>query len=289
METVSIHLPGYPGLRSGTLAVHAFRITLAVALAFALLVAPIPTTTLRPRTVHEFEKYAALIEQQLNERWSGTRPFLAIDESLQEKSKVLAGEMLIRPGTEANPISISNGLIHDWLGDVFIPNTTVAKVLGILQNYDRHHEIYPEVIESRLIERKGNDVKGYWRLERKNPIVTVDFDVYQDAHYEQIAPSKWVCRAYAKDISEVDNPGSSGEKKYSPGEGSGFLWRVYAYWSLQEMSGGVLAENRSLSLSRDIPLAVSWIIKPFVQDVPRQSLESTLKNTRRAVASAPLN
>ncbi len=71
------------------------------------------------------------------------------------------------------------------------------------------------------------------------------------------------------------------ERKYARGEGTGFLWRLYAYWSLQAVNEGVLAENRSLSLSRDIPLAIAWMVKPFVQDVPRQSLESTLKNTRR--------
>ncbi len=269
----------------------ACRITLTVALACAPLVGqiPIPTTTLRPRTVQQFDKYAAAVEQQLNERWSGRRAFLAIDESPQDKTKVLQGEMLIRPGSAGNPIGISNGLIHDWLGDVFIPDTTVAKVLAILKDYDRHHEIYPEVVQSRLIERKGNDLKGYWRLERKHPLLTVDFDVYQDAHYKEIMPGKWICRAYAKEISEVDNPGTRGEKTYSPGQGSGFLWRLYAYWSLQETHGGVLAENRNLSLSRDIPLAVAWMIRPFVQDVPRQSLDSMLKNTRKAVAGNPPN
>jgi hypothetical protein len=264
------------------------QVILAFALACPRLAAQI-TTTLQPRTVQQFEKYADTVEQQLNERWSGRRPFLAIDQSPQDKAKVLEGEMLIRPGSATNPINVSNGLIHDWLGDVFIPNTSVAAVLAILEEYNRHHEIYPEIIQSRLLERKGNDLKGYWRLERKSPLLTIDLDVHQDAHYEEIAPGKWICRAYAKDISELDNPGTRFEKTYSPGHGSGFLWRLYAYWSLQEMDGGVLAENRNLSLSRDIPLAIAWMIKPFVQEVPRQSLESTLKNTRKAVASSPAN
>ena len=255
-------------------------IVLAFSLAGFPLVSQV-TTTLQPRTVEEFQKYADTVEHQLQERWSGERPFLAIDEDSENKAKVLEGELLVHPGSPKNPLSVPSGLIHDWVGDVFIPRTTMSEVLPILQDYGRHHEIYPEIVQSRLLSRNGNDLIGYWRLERKRPLLTVDLDVRQEAHYKEIAPGKWICRAYAKDISEMDNPGTRLEKKYTPGHGTGFLWRLYAYWSLQAIDGGVLAENRSLSLSRDIPLAIAWMVKPFVQDVPRESLDSTLKNTRR--------
>ena len=54
------------------------------------------------------------------------------------------------------------------------------------------------------------------------------------------------------------------------------------YWSLETANGGVLAECRTLSLSRDIPNAVAWIMKPFVQSLPRESLTSILQQTRIA-------
>ncbi|HSU60064.1 MAG TPA: hypothetical protein VLI55_12180 [Bryobacteraceae bacterium] len=239
-------------------------------------------TTLQPGTIKEFSVYAKKIEQQLESRWDGQRPFLSIDESPSKRRKVLQGELLIEPGSPQNPIGISHGLIHDWLGDVFIPNTAMNKVLAVLQDFDRHHEIYPEIVESKLIRKNGQDFIGYWRLKQKNPLVPVALDVTQDAHYKQVEPGKWVCRAYANDISEVDNPGTAREKKLAPGKGNGFLWRLYAYWSLEAVNGGVLAECRSVSLSRDIPLGLAWAIKPVIQSVPRESLESTLRNTRAA-------
>jgi hypothetical protein len=67
-----------------------------------------------------------------------------------------------------------------------------------------------------------------------------------------------------------------------PNEGTGFLWQLYAYWSLETVNHGVLAECRTLSLSRNIPLALGWAIKPFTQSLPRASLASTLRNTRAA-------
>jgi hypothetical protein len=68
------------------------------------------------------------------------------------------------------------------------------------------------------------------------------------------------------------------------GEGLGLLWQLYAYWSLETSGRGVLAECRTVSLSRSIPSGMGWMIKPFIQNVPRESLTSTLRNTRRAAA-----
>jgi hypothetical protein len=261
---------------------HAFPAFTAV---FALSVSPALAqfqTTLQPATVEEFSVYAKKIEQNLEGRWDGKQAFLSIDETPSARKKVMDGDLLIQPGSPQNPVSISKGLIHDWLGDVFIPHTPMDKVLRVLQDFDRHHEIYPEIIQSKLIRRNGNDFTGYWRLKQVNPLVPVALDVSQEAHYKQIGPGKWICRAYANEISEIDNPGTSKEQKLPPGKGDGFLWRLYAYWSLQTVNGGVLAECRSLSLSRDIPLALAWAIKPLIQNVPRESLESTLRNTRSA-------
>ncbi len=256
--------------------------------AFALTITPIYaqfafSTKLKPRTVAEFDEYAQKVEQQLSNRWQAQRAFLSISDVAADRAGVLRGDLLIRPGSPENPISISDGLIHDWLGAVFIPSTTMQKVLGVLRDFDHHADIYPEVVSSRLLRRNGNDLTGYWRLQRKPQLIPVAFDVEEEAHYKEIAPGKWICRAYAKKISEVDNPGTSGEKILPPGNGQGFLWRLYAYWSLETANGGVLAECRTLSLSRNIPAGLSWAIKPFIQSLPRESLTSTLKNTRAAV------
>ena len=241
-------------------------------------------TTLQPRTITEFDQYAQKVEQELRQRWEGRQPFLSIEDSAADREKALSGELIIRPGTANNPISISDGLVHDWVGAVFIPHTTMQNVLSVLQNFDRHSKIYPSIVSSRLIRRKGNEITGAWRLQYKHPVLTVVLDVEQDAHYEQVGPGKWICRAYAKDISEVENAGTPDEKKLPPGQGRGFLWRMYAYWSLEATHNGVLAECRTLSLSRDIPPMLAWAIKPFVQSLPRDSLAATLQNTRAAVS-----
>jgi len=242
--------------------------------------------TLQPQTIRDFDAYAGKVEQQLSSRWRGAQRFLSIEDDPNAIQNVLIGEIVIRPGAPQSPVSVTNGLIHDWVGTVFIPNAKLEEVLSLLQNFNRHHEVYPAIIASKLISIDGNSIVGSWRLERKDPLQTVVLDVPQHAKYERIAPDKWICRAYAKAISEVQNPGTPEEKILPAGKGRGYLWRLYAYWSLEARNGGVLAENRALSLSRNVPVAFTWIVKPFLQTLPRQSLAETLQETRSAITKS---
>ena len=240
------------------------------------------TVTLRPETVHAFDEYAQSVEDQLDTRWKGNRPFLSVDESPEERNKVLKGAVYIRPGGPGNPIGIQHGLIHDWVGTIFIPDTTAQKVVDVLQDFNNHSKIYADIVQSRLISRSDGEVSGEWRLRRTSPFLTLVLDVPEQEFYRKLSPGKWICRAYAKNISEIQNAGAKDEKKLPPGRDQGFLWRLYGYWSLQEMDGGVLTECRTLSLTRDVPSALAWIAKPFLQSIPRESLAATLKSTRAA-------
>ncbi len=252
-----------------------------VACLTALPIAPqLPSVTLQQRTIQEFDAYTRKVETQLSSRWHGQRSFLEIDEDPELRDKVLAGEIPVRPAAADNPVNIFDGMIADWIGDVFIPNTSVERVLAVLQDFDHHSKIYPEITRSRLLSRTGNHISGYWRLEEKDQIIPVVLDVVDEADYQQVAPGKWICRAYARNVSEVDKPGTSQEKKLPPGRGQGFLWRLYAYWGIEAVNGGVLAECRAETLSRGVPPGLGWAVKPLIKSLPRESLSSTLRNTR---------
>jgi hypothetical protein len=257
------------------------------AFALWLVVCPLCSqfeTTLAPPTVSAFEAYMKKAEGDLDARWSGRDPFISFNVAPEDRRKIMKGDLVIRPASLPNPKDIPDGLIHDWVGAVYIPNTTIDKVLAVLQDFDRHSRIYPEIIRSRLVQREGNDITGYWRLERRQQFVPAVFDVLQEAHYQQIAADKWICRSHSKEIREVNDAGSSHESDFAPGEGLGLLWRLNAFWSLQASGTGVLAECRTISLSRSIPSGMGWMIRPFIQNVPRESLTSTLQNTRKVVA-----
>ncbi len=236
---------------------------------------------LSPQTVAAFEQYAQGVESQVGERWQGKKKFLAIEDDPQTLQSVLQGELFIKQMNDGRPIEITNGLIHDWLGAVYIPNATIERVIGILEDFDNHKNLYPGVSASRTIRRSGKNVTGYWRLQQKG-FVPVILDVQDEVHYEQITPDRWKGQAYARNITEVDTGLFTRGRKFPLDEGHGYLWRLYAYWSLEGFRGGVLAECRTLSLSRDIPQGLAWAVLPYVQKAPQESLTSTLKATREA-------
>ena len=55
------------------------------------------------------------------------------------------------------------------------------------------------------------------------------------------------------------------------------------YWRFEEKDGGTYVECQSISLTRDIPTGLGWLIGPYVTSVPRESLTFTLATTRSAV------
>lgn len=241
-------------------------------------------TKLTPETAKAFETYVKSAEAELDARWSGRAPFLSLAVSAEDRKRLFKGDLVIHPAASHNPQDVPDGLIHDWVGAVYIPNTSVSTVLAVLQDFDHHAKIYPEIIRSRMVKHEGNNMTGYWRIERKQQFVPAVFDVEQQVEYKEIAPEEWICRAYANDIREVQDAGTAREKDYPLGEGLGLLWRLNAFWSIEASGSGVLAECRTISLSRSIPNGMGWMIKPFIQNVPRESLTSTLQNTRKTIA-----
>jgi len=46
---------------------------------------------------------------------------------------------------------------------------------------------------------------------------------------------------------------------------------------------GVYVQCEAISLTRDVPAGLNWLVGSFVQSVPRESLDFTLRSTRNAV------
>ena len=84
-------------------------------------------------------------------------------------------------------------------------------------------------------------------------------------------------------ITEIADAGSADEHAMSSSEQHGFMWRLNAYWSYEERDGGLYMQIESVSLARSIPTGVAWAVKPFVESVPRESLEFTMQATSKAL------
>jgi len=242
----------------------------------------VQTVRLKPETLLAFNAYIVEAEAGM-EKTLRNGPFLWLDGSAKRAKAVRAGKIAAERWTGDGPGRVPAGMIHDLIGAVYIPAATVAATLACIQEYNRHKEMYrPEVIDSKLIARNGNDFHIYLRILKKK-IITVVLDTDHDVHYFQVDATRWGCRSYTTRTCEVEDAGTDREAIQPPDSGYGFLWRLNSYWRFDERDGGVYAECRAISLTRDIPMALKWIIDPIVRGLPKDTLVHTLKATRDAV------
>jgi hypothetical protein len=183
------------------------------------------------------------------------------------------------------PIRCPGGMIHHWVGLIFIPGAKLDEVLGILEDYDRHSAYYaPDVERSKLESRDGDHFRVFLRF-RRHKVITVVLSTEHDVQYYRDSSERAHSRSSAVRIAEVENPGKSDEREKMPGDDGGFLWRMETWWRMEERDGGVYVQSEVASLTRNIPTGLGWLIGPFVTSIPRESLTFTLEATRKAVVA----
>jgi hypothetical protein len=238
---------------------------------------------LKSETLRAFADYIRAAEADMKWAPNGSIPFLWSDRTRARTREVRQGRIVAQFWSGQGPVKVPHGLIHDWIGAMRIPHTTIADTLALIQDYDHHKIIYqPDVMDSALISRHGNHFKIYLRLLKKK-IVTVVLDTDHDVRYRRLDRTRWLCRSRTTRIAEVENAGRPEERVLPPDTGHGFLWHLYSYWRFQEKQDGVYAECRAISLTRDVPFGLGWVIEPIIQNLPRESLINTLEATRRAL------
>jgi len=247
----------------------------------------VETVQLKPDTLIAFDDYIRQAETSVSQSLSGGLPFLWSDRDPGRARKVSEGLALSQLWQGKRPVNVPDGMIHDWIGALRIAGATLGQVLTLIQDYDNHKLVYkPEVLDSKLVSRTGDDFRIFLRLMKKK-IITVILDTDHDVHYGLLDPARAWCRSATTRIAEVDDAGKPSEKISAPDTGYGFLWRLNSYWSFQERDSGVIVECRAISLTRNIPKALKWIIEPIVDKLPRESLRATLEATRRALSPPP--
>ena len=245
---------------------------------------------LRDATLRGFRDYVAKADVR-NQAGLRAGKFLWIDELPEPErnsdyAKLKQGEVIMQRlsgGDDGKSAEIPGGMIHDWRGIVFIPAAKLDQVLDVLQDYNLHATIYaPDVERSKIEARDGDHFRVFMRF-RRHKVVTVVLNTEQDITYYRDSPTRAHSRSTAIRIREVADPGTPQEREKSVGEDNGFLWQMETWWRMEERDGGVYVQNEAITLTRDIPTGLGWLIEPFVTSIPKETLEFTLGATRKGV------
>ncbi len=211
--------------------------------------------------------------------------FLRADQNPELKGKLKSGDVRIESGAAAAGPQVPGGMVQDWVGMMFLPGATLEQVSAVLQDYENYKNFYkPRVIESKQTAHNGQEYDIFLRLYEKH-VLTVVLNANYHVQYAMPDAGRMTVNSRSTRIAEVKNPDKSLSDEYSVGDDTGFLWRLNSYWRFQAADGGVYAECEAISLSRDVPLGLGWMLKGFLERFPKESMLNTLRGTKAAVES----
>jgi hypothetical protein len=203
--------------------------------------------------------------------------FLVLDQRGDgtERRAVLGGDVVITPvelpqrdGTS----SVPGAHVHHWRGAVFVPGTTVDRLVASLE---QRPPTQADVLSARIVARGPSGMHVYMRLRRQQ-IVTVVYDTEHLVRFARHGAGRASSTSRAVRITEVRDAGTPGERHLSDAEDRDFLWRLHAYWRYQDVPGGVIAECESISLSRDVPFGLRIVTRPLITRTAESSMRAAL-------------
>lgn len=219
-------------------------------------------------TLLAWDDYIGSINANVTERNAGTKPFIWVDESSEARQRVQSGKLVI---TNHDPRKVPHGLIHHWLGVMFVPNLSLDQVMQVLNSYDRYSDIYKSLIrKTSVIEQVGDTVTLNVLAVQKAFSVTAAVETDEEIQILRPAPNRVCITANSVRIQEIANYGQPGEHVFPEARRPGSVWRALIVQRLEQRDGGVYVELETISLSCGIPAEVRWLIKPLTDDLPTE-------------------
>jgi hypothetical protein len=237
-----------------------------------------------PAAVSTFNGYIAALESRLVHQHSPGSVFLA---PAGTEARLRQGEFIIDKLTPADTVTFSGAMLHHWRGTAFVPGATAADFERLMEDFNAYPHVFaPEVVQAKLLGQQDTHDAAHFQAMmrvRQKHVLTVVMDTTYDVAFAQLDPRHRYSLSRSTNIAEIDAPGTPNEHPLGPGEDHGFLWRLNSYWSIEERDGGLYMQVESVSLTRSIPTGLAWAVGPFVESVPRESLEFTLRSASNAL------
>jgi len=205
----------------------------------------------------------------------------------QAELRLSKGELIIEQLTPSSAADMPGAMLHHWRGTAFAPKAKAADFERLMKNFNAYPQRFtPYVLQASVLSEsidRGNDHFLASMRIRQHHVITVVMDATYDVTFERLDPRHRYSITRSIKISEIDSPGAATEHALSSSQEHGFLWRMNTYWSYEERDDGLYMQIENVSLTRAIPQGLGWAIRPFVESVPRESLESTLRSTCNAL------
>jgi hypothetical protein len=229
-----------------------------------------------------FDAYVRRVEMRLaQERGQAGMILAPVDWQ-----RVRAGEVVVEELTPKGEAELPGALIHDWRGTAFVPGATAEDFERVLRDFADYPKIFAPQVESAQVLASDADQAQVTMRVKQQHVITVVLDTTYAITYARAGAGsgeKWgTIDSRSTQVKEIGGDG----RALSAADAHGFLWRMNTYWSYEERDGGLYVQIESVSLTRGIPTGLGWAVGPFVESVPKESIEFTVRAVMRAVGKA---
>ena len=241
---------------------------------------------LQPETVRSWDEYVRAAESRTQERVNGSKPFLWIDEMPDLVARLRRGEVVVAPVAPAGAVPVPGGLVHHWIGAVFIPGASLDDLFSVVHDYDHYKQFYkPVVADSRTLACTASDQKFSMVWQNRILFVHAAVQGQYEAHDTLLDRGRGYNIARTVRMQEIEGYHRRDQALLPPGQGNGFIWRIHSIARYQQRDGGVYLELEAIALTRAIPPSLSWMVTPVVSRLSSGSLTTTLRQTRAATTA----
>lgn len=238
-----------------------------------------------PAATAAFNAYISTLESRLNQQHRSSATFI-VPANPAQQNQIRQGQLIIDHITPAPESTPPGALVHHWRGTAFAPGAKASDLERVLRDVSHYPQYFaPQILQARLISEHDDHLQVSMRV-RQHHVFTVVLDTTYDVTRGRLDPQHGYSFSRSTQISEIVSPGTPSEHALKPEDDHGLLWRLNTYWSCEERDGGLYMQIETVSLTRSIPAALAWVIKPYIESVPRDSIEFTLRSTRDALQPA---
>jgi len=229
--------------------------------------------SLEKTTAQAWDDYVRSAKARLEQRGVSGKPFLLLDEQPEQLAEVRAGGIAVWPAAAQIPKPVPSGLIHDWVGAIFIPGANIKTVLQVVRDYPRYKKFFqPVVIDASLKDSAPATDRFSMLLMNKAFFARTVLDADYESSFVSLDEHRVYCMSHTTRIRQIDDYGAPDQHILPEDKGTGIIWRLFSVTRFAERDGGVYIEIEAVGLSRDIPSSVRWFVDPIVRRVSRSSL-----------------
>jgi hypothetical protein len=221
----------------------------------ALLASPSPEAS------RGFDEYCSSIEARLARQHGAAGGFLAVSADGRL-------ERLMPAGAE-----LRGALLHHWRGTAVLPGVHAADFDRLMRDAGSWPRVFaPQIMAAGVRTNGGPDRMLFDLRLRQHHVITVLLDVLCEVTFGRLDEKHRYSLSRSVRVSEADSA-----------DDHGYLWRLNTYWSWEEHDSGLLAQVENVSLTRSVPMGLGWAVGPYLESIPRESLEFTLQSVRKAL------